>query len=400
MRSRFRAAMAAPVVAAAAAAVVVSLSADTTVASNAAPTIPTPESAFGFTPCQDYKLANYTQISSYFHQLDNASDRMQVVSLGQTSEGRDQIMGIVSAPENLTPGEPRQVPGHRQPARPRARADGRPGARPRQAGQGDRLDRLRHPLDRGRAAADRAAVRLRPADVQHARDEVDPQERHHAVRPEHQPGRRRAHPGLVHEVRRDPVPGLELSRALPEVLRARRQPRLVHVQPAGDAQPGQRAVALVVSAAGLQHAPDRGLSGAHLPAAVQGSDEPEHPARGHARDQLPGRRDDPAAGPRGQGRRRVSRQQYDQWWNGGLRSLPAFHNQIGILSETSHASATPVYEDPTKFPKTFPYQEVSTSEPSAFYPSPYKGGMWHLSDSCSYIESTALGAPAHRRRRP
>ena len=85
----------------------------------------------------------------------------------------------------------------------------------------------------------------------------------------------------------------------------------------------------------------------------------------------------------------VSRQQYDQWWNGGLRSAPAFHNQIGILSETSHASATPVYEDPTKFPKTFPYQEVSTSEPSAFYPSPYKGGMWHLSDSCSYIESTA-----------
>jgi len=103
MRSRFRAALAAPVVAAAAAAVAVSLSADTTVASNAAPTIPTPQSAFGFTPCQDYKLANYTQISSYFHQLDNASDRMQVVSLGQTSEGRDQVMGIVSAPENLSP---------------------------------------------------------------------------------------------------------------------------------------------------------------------------------------------------------------------------------------------------------------------------------------------------------
>ena len=29
---------------------------------------------------------------------------MQVVSLGQTSEGRDQVMGIVSAPENLKPG--------------------------------------------------------------------------------------------------------------------------------------------------------------------------------------------------------------------------------------------------------------------------------------------------------
>ena len=70
MRSRFRAALAAPVVAAAAAAVAVSLHADTTVASNAAQKIPTPESAFGFTPCQDYKLADYTQISNYFHQLN------------------------------------------------------------------------------------------------------------------------------------------------------------------------------------------------------------------------------------------------------------------------------------------------------------------------------------------
>ncbi len=182
--------------------------------------------------------------AAYFHQLDNASDRMQVVSLGQTSEGRDQVMGIVSAPENLTPAN---LAKYQDIANRLAHARGhdrRPGARPRQAGQGDRVGRLRHPLHRGRPAADRAAVRLRPADVQHARDEVDPQERHHAVRPEHQPGRRRAHPRLVHEVRRDAVPGLDLSRALPEVLRARRQPRLVHVQPARDAQPGQRPVAL------------------------------------------------------------------------------------------------------------------------------------------------------------
>ncbi|HZC25562.1 MAG TPA: hypothetical protein VE287_00980, partial [Actinopolymorphaceae bacterium] len=84
----------------------------------------------------------------------------------------------------------------------------------------------------------------------------------------------------------------------------------------------------------------------------------------------------------------VSRQQYDQWWNGGLRSTPAFHNQVGLLTETAHASASPSYEDPADFPKQFPYQGVSTSEPSAFYPSPYRGGEWHISDSCAYIEST------------
>lgn len=71
-----------------------------------------------------------------------------------------------------------------------------------------------------------------------------------------------------------------------------------------------------------------------------------------------------------------------------MRSAPAFHNQAGILTETAHASATPSFDDPAQFPKTFPYQGVSTSEPSAFYPSPYKGGQWHISQSCAYIEST------------
>ena len=279
MRSRFRAALAAPAVAAAAAAVAVSLHADTTVASNARADDPDAAVRVRLHAVSGLQAG---ELHADQRLLPSARQRERPDAGGQP---RADVRGPRPGDgDRLGAGEPdarepREVPGHRQPARPRARHDRRPGARPRQAGQGDRLGRLRHPLHRGRPAADRAAVRLRPADVQHARDEVDPQERHHAVRPEHQPGRRRAHPRLVHEVRRDAVPGLVLSRALPEVLRARRQPRLVHVQPARDAQPRQRAVAQLVSAAGLQHAPDRGLSGADLPAAVQGPDEPEHPGR-------------------------------------------------------------------------------------------------------------------------
>ena len=26
---------------------------------------------------------------------------------------------------------------------------------------------------------------------------------------------------------------------------------------------------------------------------------------------------------------------FDAWWNGGLRSVPAFHNMHGILTETA-----------------------------------------------------------------
>ena len=37
----------------------------------------------------------------------------------------------------------------------------------------------------------------------------------------------------------------------------------------------------------------------------------------------------------------VSRLQFDTWWNGGMRTAPYFHNMIGILTETAHASASP-----------------------------------------------------------
>src|SRR6476469_8357516 len=65
--------------------------------------IPTPESVLGWKPCTDYKLSNYTQLTNYFQQLDQASSRLQMVNIGKTSEGRDQYMGIISSPDNLTP---------------------------------------------------------------------------------------------------------------------------------------------------------------------------------------------------------------------------------------------------------------------------------------------------------
>ncbi|TYB97870.1 hypothetical protein FXF53_18975 [Micromonospora sp. WP24] len=84
----------------------------------------------------------------------------------------------------------------------------------------------------------------------------------------------------------------------------------------------------------------------------------------------------------------LARQSYDIWWNGGARTAPYYHNQIGILTETAHASATPRYYDPASFPKTFA-DGTSTSEPSVFYPSPWKGGEWHLSQSCEYIKTAS-----------
>ena len=60
-----------------------------------------PPAHFGFTPGDDYKLADYDQIRSYFETLARESDRMQLVDVGQSSEGRSMVMAFVSSPANL-----------------------------------------------------------------------------------------------------------------------------------------------------------------------------------------------------------------------------------------------------------------------------------------------------------
>ena len=62
---------------------------------------PTPESVIGWAPCTDYKLATYEQIAEYFRVLDKATDRMQLVDIGETAEGRTQLMAIISSESNM-----------------------------------------------------------------------------------------------------------------------------------------------------------------------------------------------------------------------------------------------------------------------------------------------------------
>ena len=63
--------------------------------------LPTPESVIGWAPCADNTLATYEQIAEYFHALDAASDRMQLVDIGKTAEGRTQLMAIISSDANM-----------------------------------------------------------------------------------------------------------------------------------------------------------------------------------------------------------------------------------------------------------------------------------------------------------
>jgi len=63
--------------------------------------ITTPKEQFGFNLGDDYQLTNYTQLSEYWTKLASESDRMRMVDIGKTAEGRLQHMAIVTSPENL-----------------------------------------------------------------------------------------------------------------------------------------------------------------------------------------------------------------------------------------------------------------------------------------------------------
>jgi Zinc carboxypeptidase len=70
-------------------------------ATSAAQTITSPKQHFGFDIGDDYQLATYTEFAAYWRKLDAQSDRMQLVEIGKTAEGRPQLMAIITSPENF-----------------------------------------------------------------------------------------------------------------------------------------------------------------------------------------------------------------------------------------------------------------------------------------------------------
>jgi len=72
----------------------------TNLTAQAAPRITTPKEALGFNLGDDYQMASYTQLEKYWKQLDQESDRMTLVDMGPSAEGRHQYMAVITSPEN------------------------------------------------------------------------------------------------------------------------------------------------------------------------------------------------------------------------------------------------------------------------------------------------------------
>ena len=63
--------------------------------------IPSPKSVLGFTPGDDRTIADWSQITGYFTRLDRASDRVSVMTLGQSTLKRPLVVAFISARENI-----------------------------------------------------------------------------------------------------------------------------------------------------------------------------------------------------------------------------------------------------------------------------------------------------------
>lgn len=80
---------------------------------------------------------------------------------------------------------------------------------------------------------------------------------------------------------------------------------------------------------------------------------------------------------------------FDGWWNGGLRSAPAFHNMHGILTETAmQAYAIPKDYKLSDLPDRFA-NGIPTKEPTIFY-SPWLGGRWGTRDAIEYMQTADM----------
>ena len=199
-----------------------------------AQTLTSPKQHFGFNIGDDYQLATYTEFQSYWAKLDKESDRMRVQEIGKTAEGRPQLMAIITAPANF-----KNLERYKEIARKLALAEGLTDDQARALAKEGKAVVW---IDGGLHATEVLGAHQLIETVYQLVSRTDPetmrilndviilavsrQSRRDGARFELVHARERTHPAFEY---RPAAP-------LPEIHRARQQPRLLHVDAARDAR--------------------------------------------------------------------------------------------------------------------------------------------------------------------
>jgi zinc carboxypeptidase len=352
-----------------------------------APPVPAPDQVLGFRPGADHKLADYATLVRYFRALDAASDRVRVVDVGPTAEGRTMIAAIITSEANH-----RRLERLKQVSRELARA--------RDLDDG----RARALAAEGRAIVwiDSGLHATEVAPAQHAPELA------FRVATEESAEMRRIRENVVLVLLPVMNPdGLDrvvgwYRRNLGTPYEVAPMVELYHRYAGHDnnrdwymfQMPESRHVARLLYEEWLPQIVYNHHQTAPFPARifVPPFAEPMNPnippqvMRGinTVGDAITARLE--REGKTGA----VSRLGFDTWWNGGMRTAPYFHNMVGILTETAlWRYATPYQYDPAKLPKRF-RDGTAADTPSTFYPSPWKGGWWRLRDAVDYMLTASL----------
>jgi hypothetical protein len=352
--------------------------------------VPTPESVLGAAPCADYTLATSEQISRYFRALDTASDRLRLFDIGPTTEGRRQLLAVISSADNL-----RDLPRYQRISRALALnrdASGAPlsDAVARQlAIDGRAMVWLDFGLHSNEPAPAQAApwlawslVTSETMEAQEIRDnsivilvpDMNPDGTTlmadwyttHQGTPWEMTLPTVFHRYAGHDNNRDWFMFTQReSRNVARQLYEEYLPQIVFDHHQTAPFPARIFVPPFAEPANV-HIPPPVLRGIErLGSAIQ-----------HRLG---------AEGKTGA----ISRIGFDMWWNGGMRTAPYFHNMVGLLTETAHTSPTPMWYDSATFPARFANGQP-TLQPGPDYPRPYLGGRWTLRQSCEYVLSASM----------
>jgi hypothetical protein len=349
--------------------------------------VPAPAEIIGFEPGTDYLLADYGQLLEYYHALAAASDRVELMEIGRSTRGLPLVLLFISSPGNLAELERwRDISVRLGRARDLSDADAR-----RLAGEGRAIVWIDAGLHSTEVATAQHAPHLayhmatdESAETRRIRDDVvlllmpmmNPDGHEIVVdwyrqqlgtdfetsRPPEV-----YHEYVGHDINRDwYMFRQQETRAIGRILYEDWLPQIVfnHHQTA----PFPARIFIPPFADPVNpHIDPRVVRGVNLVG--------EHMAHRFEMERMPGV---------------VSGTIFTMWWNGGMRTAPYFHNQIGILSEVGHASATPREHDPATFPELFG-RGLPTLEPSVRYPNPWRGGRASLGEAVRYHLVASLG---------
>ncbi|HTM49086.1 MAG TPA: M14 metallopeptidase family protein [Bryobacteraceae bacterium] len=343
--------------------------------------VPTPREHFGYTPGDDYKLADYGEIISYFQKLARSSDRILLAEFGKTSMGKPMYMAYISSPENL-----KKLDQYRSISRRLALGEPDEAEARKLAEQGRAIVWIDSGLHASEVAPAQHSPELAYRMLTDDGEETDTIRRQvillqiPVINPDGLDMISHWYRGNLgtryeaaplpwlyqkyagHDNNRDWfMMNLAETRAVSRLLFREWFPQIVYNQHQSPPFPARIFVP-----------PYAEPLNPNIPAAVMEGIN----AIGMAMKERFARENKPGV---------LSYHGYDGWWNGGLRSVPAFHNMHGILTETAlNSYGTPRTYDPSEFPARFT-NGISTREPSMFYERPWMGGKWGAREAIDYM---------------